>query len=80
MIDKEIYENISLNNLCRIEATSWYNHNYYIGFKRKGKCANDLLYAESDDDNITDIFIVQNNGLCNIGYCYASEGNKIRLN
>lgn len=79
MKEVEIYENISLDNLYRIEAISWYNHNYYVGFKREGKCASDLLYTVSDDDDTSDIFIVQDNGLWYIGYCFASEGNKIRI-
>lgn len=76
----EIYKNISLKNLYRLEAISYYNHNYYVGFKREGKCINDLLYVESDDDNTSEIYLVKGDSSIHIGYCYTSEEDKIRLN
>ncbi len=74
-----IYEGISLKNLYRIEGISWYNNNYYVGFKRDNEPANDLLFVESDDDNTSEVYLVKKGDLVHIGYCYTSEENKIRL-
>lgn len=63
-----------------IGAISWYNNNYYVGFKRDNRPANDLLFAKSDDDNTTEIYVVENGMFKHIGYCYTSEEDKIRLN
>lgn len=75
----KIYKGIKLENLSRIDAISWYNHNYYVGLKRKGQCANDLLYVESDDDNTSEIYLITGDSSIHIGYCYTSEENRIRL-
>lgn len=75
----EVYQNISIRNLHRLEAISCYNYNYYVGFKREGKCVNDLLYVESDDDNTSEIYLVRGDSSIHIGHCYTSEGDKIRL-
>lgn len=79
MNNYEVYEGISLKKLHRIEGISYYNNNYYIGFKREGKCASDLLYVKSDDDNTSEIYHIKGDMPIHIGYCYTSENDMIRL-
>lgn len=76
MEDFNIYDGIKCNELRHIPEISCYNMNYYIGLKRKGAVCNDLIYAESDDDNTTDYYI---NGDY-IGCSLASEGDIIHVN
>ena len=46
---------------------SYYNHNYYQGYD------GDLIYAESDDENLTDYYI---NGVF-FAESFVSEGDKL---
>jgi len=41
-------DGLALDTLNHIKELSVYNTNYYLGFD------NDLIYAESDDDNTTE--------------------------
>ena len=75
----KIYEGLDLTKLYSIKEISYYNHNYYIGFKRNNKVTNDLLFAESDDDNTTEIYLIEGSNSIHIGYCYTSDENKIIL-
>ena len=67
-------ENIKLDDLKHIPEISWYNHNYYI-------LNNKLIYAESDDDNTTEIYEIDFIHMEQkyIGYCYTSENNIIHF-
>ena len=57
-----------------IEEISHYNSNYYVGF------GSDLLYAESDDDNTTEWYLVKHNNFIKIGFSYCSQDDKLILN
>lgn len=41
-----------------IKEISWYNHNYYVGLKRKGRITNDLVLGISDDDSTTEWYLI----------------------
>ena len=72
MINK--YTNgLEMEQFERIVGVSFYNHNYYIGFD------NDLLYAESDDDNTTEWYLILGRNGIGIGYSLISEGEKLIL-
>ena len=71
------YEGKTPNDFQRIKDISYYNHNYYYGLD------DDILYAESDDDDATDWY------LCNpknyserkaFGWSFSSQGNIIQVN
>jgi len=68
----EKYTNrIDMKQFIHIPQISYYNSNYYIGF---GK---DLLFAESDDDNLTEWYFISNNTFIKIGESYTLEGDKL---
>lgn len=75
------YDGKSSDELLRhIPEISCYNHNYYIGAKREGKASNDLIYAESNDDDFSDYHLVSNFTFISFGYSFTSEGDVIHFN
>lgn len=61
-----------MSQFKRIKEVSEYNRNFYVGFNGT------LLYAESDDDDITEWSLFVNNGFMDfihLGYSRTSEGN-----
>lgn len=68
------YNGISTDTLVHIPEISCYNQNYYIGLKRDGCATHDLIYAESDDDNLTEYYHVYGSSSTYIGYEYTDEG------
>ena len=74
MTDKDKYpDGTNLNQFQRLQAISKYNRNYYLGFGR------DLLYAESNDDNITEWFLVKNQEFYYLGESYEEDNNLHRF-
>lgn len=69
-----IYDGIDTSAFKYIPEISFYNHNYYIGLKRGNSTIHDLLFAVSNDDNLTDWYIVLGNCIKYIGYEYSDEG------
>lgn len=65
---------IKLKDLNHLKEISWYNNNYYI-------MENKLIYAESDDDNFTQLYEIDLDKLMQkpIGYCYTSENDVIHF-
>lgn len=53
----------------RIDEVSAYNSNYYMGLK------NTILYAKSDDDNMTEWFLHFEDECVFLGESYTSEGD-----
>ena len=69
---KENYPpNTDMLQFKHIEEISHYNSNYYVGFN------SDLLYVESDDDNMTEWYLVKDNSFIKIGFSYTSEDDKL---
>lgn len=69
---KSAYANgLIMTDFKHIPQISCYNNNYYNGFGR------DLLFGESDDDNITEWFLVENQGFTFLGESYTSDGDKL---
>lgn len=68
------YDGIAPSSFVRIEGISCYNSNYCIGLKRKGMATHDLLYAISDDDNITEYYHIHSTVATYIGYELTDEG------
>ena len=62
------------DTLRHIPEISCYNHNYYIGLKRGNSTIHDLLFAVSNDDNLTEWYIVLGNCIKYIGYEYSDKG------
>lgn len=77
MIEKNIvnyYENKKASDFEYVKEKSRYNHNYYLGLK------NHLLYAKSDDEEITEWYISLNGKEFQyFGFSVLSEGDKIHL-
>ena len=71
MKESNYIDGLSMEQFIHIPEISCYNNNYFIGFGR------DLLFGKSDDDNITNWYIVDNNSFNVLGYSYCSEGNKL---
>lgn len=77
--DKELerYAGKTPKDFEYIPEMSSYNHNYYKGFD------GDILYADSDDDNYTDWYLVMDDEVKSkweFGYSFTSEGDKIHIN
>lgn len=73
----ERYEGVTPKELELIPEISSYNHNYYKGLN------GDILYANSDDDNYTDWYLVEDDEVKNkrqFGYSLTSEGDRIHIN
>ena len=68
------YDGIDKSKFKHIPEISCYNFNYYIGLKRDNCVTSDLLFAHSDDDNLTDWYIINGNSVTYIGYEYTNEG------
>jgi len=62
-------DGLALDTLNHIKELSVYNTNYYLGFD------NDLIYAESDDDNTTEWYLIKNKEFLYLGESYATEGD-----
>lgn len=69
-----VYDGIDTSTFKHIPEISCYNNNYYIGLKREGSVTNDLIFAHSDDDNLTEYYIVNGNSVTYIGYEFTNEG------
>lgn len=66
---KESYvSGIELSQFEHIPSISSYNHNFYKGF---GK---DLLLVVSNDDNLSDWFLLEGKNFVHIGESFTSEG------
>lgn len=68
------YDGIDTSAFKHISEISCYNNNYYVGLKRGNSVTHDLLFAQSDDDNQTDWYIINGNSATYIGYEYTNEG------
>lgn len=72
------YEKYHLDDLEYIPEISFYNHNYYIGaYSGSSKTKKDLIYAVSDDDNETVLYLVSDKNFTPFAYCFTSENDKI---
>lgn len=69
-----VYDRIKTDTFKHISEISCYNHNYYIGLKRNGSAVSDLLFACSNDDNMTDWYVVNGNSVTYIGYEFTENG------
>lgn len=69
-----VYDGLHTDTLRHIPEISCYNHNYYIGLKRGNSTIHDLLFAVSNDDNLTEWYIVLGNCIKYIGYEYSDKG------
>ena len=69
-----VHDGIDTGTFKHIPEISCYNNNYYIGLKREGSVTNDLIFAHSDDDNLTEYYIVNGNSVTYIGYEFTNEG------
>lgn len=69
-----VYDGIDTGTFKHIPEISCYNQNYFIGLKRDNCVTHDLLFAHSDDDNLTDWYIIHGNSVTYIGYEFTYEG------
>lgn len=69
-----VYDGIDTSAFKHIPDISCYNNNYYIGLKREGFVVNDLIFARSDDDNLTEYFHVHGDFVTYIGYEFSDNG------
>ena len=70
----KVYDGMDVGTLKHIPEISFYNNNYYIGLKRNGNDVPDLLFAKSDDDNLTEWYIINGTRVTHIGYEFTDEG------
>lgn len=68
------YDGIDPSSFVHIANISCYNSNYFIGLKREGMATHDLLYAISDDDNLTEYYHIHGAVATYIGYELTDEG------
>ena len=69
---QEYQDGIDIGRFKHIPEISCYNNNYYVGLKRAGQVKHDLLFAKSDDDVLTDWFILGDES-----FIYLGEQNHI---
>ena len=74
-----IYDGVKLDSLTHIPEISCYNSNYYIGLKRANSVCNDIIYADSDDDNTTTLYDISGGGKKEIGECFVDEDDIIHV-
>ena len=55
----------------RIEEVSRYNYNYHVGFDQ------DLLLAQSDDDDTTEWFLILGKTFHYLGESYCTSGDRL---
>lgn len=73
MIFENDYPNgLDMEQFERVEAISFYNHNYYKGVK-----TGDVLHGKSDDDNTTEWYLIRNQSMNYLGESYCSENEKL---
>ena len=70
----KVYDGMDVGTLKHIPEISFYNNNYYIGLKRNGNDVPDLLFAKSDDDNLTEWYIINGTRVTHIVYEFTDEG------
>ena len=72
----ESYKNKKLDELEHINKISYYNHNYYFALNNK-----DIIYAISDDDNLTEYYYIDLDNLTktHFAYSYTSENNVLHV-
>ena len=73
------YDGISLSSLEYLQDESFYNHCHYIGLQRIGNDYKDIIYAESDDNSLTELYDISNGSLIHIGYCFNDEDDIIHI-
>ncbi|WP_395762367.1 hypothetical protein ACH34C_07120 [Elizabethkingia anophelis] len=72
---KENYpEGTDMLQFKHLEDISHYNYNYFVGFN------SDLLFAESDDDNTTEWYLVRDTNFIKLGLSYCSQEDKLIIN
>lgn len=69
-----IYDGVETDTFERIPKISFYNNNFYKGFKREGESKNDLLFAKGDDDYQINWYILNGEDKTYIGYEFSDEG------
>ena len=69
-----VYDGIDTSTFKHITEISCYNNNYYIGLKRGNSVTHDLLFAHSDDDNLTNWYIINGNSVRYIAYEFTDKG------
>lgn len=69
-----IYDGMDTSTFKHIPEVSFYNNNYYFGLNRNNSVTRDLLFAHSDDDNLTDWYIINGDTVTYIGYEYVDKG------
>jgi len=67
---KKYISGLDMAQFKHIEEISCYNNNYFVGFDK------DLLFAESDDDNTTEWYLINGSQSVQIGYSLTSENDK----
>jgi len=71
-IHKRYKEGLDMKQFKRISDISSYNSNYYVGFD------NGLLFAQSDDDNTTEWYLIRGVGLYTyLGVSHTSDRDKL---
>ena len=76
MLNYDLYNGKSRKEVLKhIPELSYYNHNYYIGLDNK------LIYAESDDDNMTEYYYINLSNMTEtyFAYSYTSEKDIIHI-
>ena len=68
----EYNEGLNMSGFHIVKEISNYNSNYYIGLSPF-----DLLYADSDDDNTTEWYLVKNGEMIYLGESYMSDDNEL---
>ena len=62
-------EGLPMDQFTPLEEISWYNFNYFVGLDR------DLLFAKSDDDNVTEWWLINGHESIYLGESYCSEND-----
>jgi len=76
LTEKQIEERFKDCEMEHVKKFSYYNHNIYVA-KHNDNNGYSLLFLESDDDNTTVWYVMEDNNkfAYPIGYSYTSEGD-----
>lgn len=66
---EKYFDGMKMRELRRIDEISHYNFNYFIGI------GSDLLFASSNDDDITEWYLIIGKDSYFIGNSYTSSGD-----
>lgn len=71
-IDLSVFNGLTPKDFKHLPERSWYNHNFF-------SYLDNVLYAESDDDNYTEWFLLIGNQKVSFAESFTSDGERLNV-